>query len=556
MKSNMVRLQSIENRDVFYEYDPETSLVDIDFYGKCYRGVCLHDKHVLIHEIKVDDDIPQYLMCHVLYVPLTRIDGSQVISIIDKIPVYKKDVNPKSQFFPSDTNQSMLRLYLIEEDFSGISLADVIRRRIPDRDILKSTAFIELKELCYTNRVAFAKRVTSDILKCVGYMHKFGICARIVDPHRVIIANDGNVKFRELHSFVDMLTNSFKGSIVPYFHIRYFPLSYCSPEIFMRDHHCNIDPRSDIYSIGLLLFFILTGHNPYVGGIMEIIDQQIKGTLSLKEIEDIHLKRVIRKATEKDPKKRYQTADEFIEVLDNVDEPSVSWFQRFFSSLIEVFHISKKIRACIMLFAVMFVSFCSQIKGQNMLRIHGKDGAIYEMPTENVDSITFCDADSLSVVEAELTGSWLWGSAEQGYYELLTFNEDKTYTGYDNYFTYGLETTTYGFYSQYGAMLTLWSNGFGYNRRFNWYITGLMANAFEVMTKMGPFTYYRILPEIIHVRVGSYVECGVGEELLFADGVKVSIEGNKLHGISEGATYVIKYNATLNITYAYKVMVD
>lgn len=197
-----------------------------------------------------------------------------------------------------------------------------------------------------------------------------------------------------------------------------------------------------------------------------------------------------------------------------------------------------------------------QVLAQNIMRIHGRDGGVYDIHTENVDSITFVDADTLTVVEAELVGDWFWGDTEAGYYELLTFNADKTYTGYDNYFTFGFDTTTYGFYSQYGAMLTLWSNGFGYNRRFNWYITGMTQNALEVMTKMGPFTYYRVLPEIIHVRVGSYVECGVGEELLFADGVKVSIDGNKLHGISEGATYVIKYNATLNITCAYKIIVE
>ena len=208
------------------------------------------------------------------------------------------------------------------------------------------------------------------------------------------------------------------------------------------------------------------------------------------------------------------------------------------------------------IFVILTVLAIQQVRAQNTMRVYYKDGAVYEVPIENVDSIIFCDADSLSVVEAELTGSWLWGSAEQGYYELLTFNEDKTYTGYDNYFTYGFETTTYGFYSQYGAMLTLWSNRFGYNRCFNWYITGLTANALEVMTKMGPFTYYRLSPEIIYVQNGSYVECCEGETYVFADDVKVRIEENKLYGISEGATYVIKYNATLNITYAYMVVVE
>ena len=107
------------------------------------------------------------------------------------------------------------------------------------------------------------------------------------------------------------------------------------------------------------------------------------------------------------------------------------------------------------------------------------------MAIEQIDSITFVDESDVSQVEGSLTGSWLWGDADADYYELLTFNEDKTYTGYDNYFTYGFDTMTYGWYAQVGAMLTLQSNGFGYNRRYNWFVKGLTGNALDVMTKMG-----------------------------------------------------------------------
>ena len=314
----MVRLQSKEN--LFYEYDPKTSLVDINAYGKCYRGVCQHGKHVLIHEIIADDDIPKHPMYHALYAPLPRFDESKIISIIDKILVYK-DEEPNSRLLPYDTNRGMSRLYLIEEDFVGVSLADLIQQKASDRDTLESTVFIELKELCHANRVAFARRVTSEILKCIGYMHSLGVCARFVDPHSVIIADDGNVKYRELHSYVYMLTKSFsKDSISPDLDIRYLPLGYCAPEVFMRNRHYYIDPLSEIYSIGLLLFFILTGHDPFVGKEIEIVVQQIKGSLSLKEIDDVHLRKVIRKAIETDPKKRYQTLDEFINALNETDE--------------------------------------------------------------------------------------------------------------------------------------------------------------------------------------------------------------------------------------------
>ena len=198
---------------------------------------------------------------------------------------------------------------------------------------------------------------------------------------------------------------------------------------------------------------------------------------------------------------------------------------------------------------------CITASAQNIMRIHDRDGSVYDIHAERVDSITFVDADSLTVVEAELSGSWLWGGAEQGYYELLSFNKDHTYTAYDNYFTYGFDTTTYGFYSQYGTMLTLWSNGFGYNRRYNWYIIGQTENALEVMTKMGPFTYYRLQPDIIRIRVGETFSISENYNCIFADGIVVKINDFLLTGITPGETYILKMDNSTKMVWANKVIV-
>ena len=142
----------------------------------------------------------------------------------------------------------------------------------------------------------------------------------------------------------------------------------------------------------------------------------------------------------------------------------------------------------------IIVAFCcllglsSVCLAQDYMRIHYKGGGYSDVAIEQVDSITFIkgdDAPSDSTTEVSPTGSWLWGSQEQGYYELLTLSEDHTYTGYDNYFLYGFDLMTYGWWTQIGAMITLQSNGFGYQRRYNWYITELTENALGVMTKMG-----------------------------------------------------------------------
>lgn len=218
-------------------------------------------------------------------------------------------------------------------------------------------------------------------------------------------------------------------------------------------------------------------------------------------------------------------------------------------------------RTCIIRKVLIIASLlvAQMLNAQNTMRIHYKDGTRGDVPIAQIDSITFVDGEGGGGEEVqvkELTGCWLWGNVAQGYYELLTFNVDKTYTGYDNYFTYGFDTMTYGYYSVYGAMLNMWSNGFGYQHRYNWFITALTENALGVMTKMGPFTYYKLQPEVIRLKVNESQTCAEGDSFVFADGVVVTIEDNKLRGVAVGETYIQKHIAASNHIVSYKVVVE
>lgn len=201
---------------------------------------------------------------------------------------------------------------------------------------------------------------------------------------------------------------------------------------------------------------------------------------------------------------------------------------------------------------------CSNIcSAQNYMRIHHKDGGYSDVPIEQIDSITFVKGSDEPDGEVSMIGSWLWGDTEAGYYELLTFNDDKTYTGYDNYFTYGFDTMTYGLYMQIGNMLTLQSNGFGYNRRYNWFVMGLTGNALDVMTKMGRFIYYRLQPEVLHLQIGGEpLSCENGDSFVFADGVTICIVDGKLKGLKKGTTYVQKHITQTDRIVAYKLVVE
>lgn len=209
---------------------------------------------------------------------------------------------------------------------------------------------------------------------------------------------------------------------------------------------------------------------------------------------------------------------------------------------------------------MLLLLLCSvTLMAQNTMRVHYKDGREQDIPIEQVDSVTFVKGDDTAsdpVGDISIIGSWLWGNLEQGYYELLTINDDHTYMCYDNYFSYGFDLMTYGWWAQIGAMITLLSNGFGYQRRYNWYITELTENTLGVMTKMGPFTYYKLQPETLRLQVNGTLICKDGDSFVFADGVIVAIQDKKLVGLAVGETYIQKRIVASNTTLSYKVIVE
>jgi len=200
---------------------------------------------------------------------------------------------------------------------------------------------------------------------------------------------------------------------------------------------------------------------------------------------------------------------------------------------------------------LLLAVFWMGILAQNTLRVNYNNGTQADIPLADIASLSFVNTTTDT---ATIVGSWLWGSLSEGYYELLTFNADKTYTGYDNFFEYGFDTQTYGLYSFYGAMLTLLSNGVGYQRRYNWYVATLTANALSVMTRMGPFTYYSMKPDVIHLHTGETIEPDTGDTFVFADGVVAAINKDCLVACSPGTTYILK--STASLIHAYKVVVE
>ncbi len=160
---------------------------------------------------------------------------------------------------------------------------------------------------------ALAVDLVIQILKAARFAHQRGIVHRDIKPHNVIVDDEGRAKVTDFgiaRAAASEMTET--GSIMG-------TAQYLSPE--QAQGH-PVDARSDLYSIGIVLYELLTGSPPF--------DAESTVTIALKQVSEEPvppmqldpavspaLDAVVMRALRKDPDARFQDADEFIAALES-----------------------------------------------------------------------------------------------------------------------------------------------------------------------------------------------------------------------------------------------
>ncbi|HUU17599.1 MAG TPA: protein kinase [Sedimentisphaerales bacterium] len=153
-------------------------------------------------------------------------------------------------------------------------------------------------------------RLISEVAEALDYAHSEGIIHRDVKPSNLMLTGDGQLVLldfgvaRICEERAMTLTGSFVGTP-----------RYMSPEQIESDPK-EMDHRSDIYSLGVTLYELLTLEPLFEGDIQEQIINQIinKEPLRPRQIDrriPVDLETICCKAIEKEPHRRYQSAGEF-----------------------------------------------------------------------------------------------------------------------------------------------------------------------------------------------------------------------------------------------------
>ena len=141
------------------------------------------------------------------------------------------------------------------------------------------------------------------ILEAIKYLHQRGIAHGDIKPENILLDSDFNPK---LSDFGYCKTNIIAGD-----ESKSGTLYYAAPELFIRGQFNTL--KTDIWSIGILLYIVSEGSFPFINGNQKFTIMQItSGKLNFKpDISDI-LINVIKRCTQLNPENR-PTIEELIE---------------------------------------------------------------------------------------------------------------------------------------------------------------------------------------------------------------------------------------------------
>ena len=164
-----------------------------------------------------------------------------------------------------------------------------------------------------------ALSIITPVTSALAAAHKLGIIHRDIKPENILVSKEGRIKIADFGLARGALlgnTMTAESSVI------LGSVSYLSPEQVQRGV---ADARSDIYSLGIVLFEILTGQKPYQGEdpvqvAIKHVNERVPAPSTLKPGLSVEIDQLVLSATDIDPDKRPRDAVVMLEKLRELSE--------------------------------------------------------------------------------------------------------------------------------------------------------------------------------------------------------------------------------------------
>lgn len=159
-----------------------------------------------------------------------------------------------------------------------------------------------------------AARVILQTAMGLASAHDKGVVHRDIKPGNLMVTSRGAIKIADFG--IALVTQDFSKKLTSTGEFVGTP-GYLSPEVCLGKP---VDSRSDIFSLGIVLFEMLTGRMPFtdespLGLMLEVVRAEIPDVRQLNSDVDAELSRILARMIAKDPNDRYNNCHELVEDL-------------------------------------------------------------------------------------------------------------------------------------------------------------------------------------------------------------------------------------------------
>ena len=249
------------------------------------------------------------------YHVMELVDGLPLRRVIDRLSVAEDaQSGPDSVVTTHEAHQDRAEAMRLDQPTKDLLTTDDVRDTVTPND---SELSAEAKQMRRSQQyVRRCCEIVRDAAQALAYAHGEGVVHRDIKPENLMLDRQGKVHIIDfgLARFFDDLSITNTGQLVG------TPL-YMSPE--QVTGRIKVDHRTDIYSLGLVLYELLALRRPFESTsrenlLLSIVTKALPPLSCRNRSVPRELEAVVHMATHKDPEERYQTAKEFVEDLERV----------------------------------------------------------------------------------------------------------------------------------------------------------------------------------------------------------------------------------------------